>query len=89
MRYKCVAMGRNCLVEVEMVGDRIRVMIYTDDQQRDILHSHPIHLEARGTPFDIKEMSERAARTAIAHFEGLGKEGSHPKSFTGTLTPAD
>ena len=87
MRYKCVAMGRNCLVEVEMLGDRISVMIYTDDQQREILDSHPMHLDARGAPFDIQKMSESAARTAIAHFEGLGKPGSHPKSFIGTLTP--
>lgn len=87
MQYKCEAMGKKCLVEVEVHGDRINVMIYTDDQQRTILDSHPIHLDARGVPFDIQEMSERAARMAIAHFEGLGKKGSHPKSFSGTLTP--
>lgn len=87
MQYKCEAMGRQCLVEVEVRGDRINVMIYTDDQQRTILDSHPIHLDTGGASFDIQEMSERAARTAIAHFEGLGKLGSHPKSFSGTLIP--
>ena len=85
MRYKCVAMGQNCLINVEVRGDIAEVKIYSDDQRLQILDAHNIAVGATRESVSIAAISENAARIAIAKFEGLGKDGSHPKTFSGAL----
>lgn len=89
MQYKCEAMGRQCLVDVEMGREKIEVKIYGDGPTITILHAYNIALDTSWAIPNIEQISERAARAAIADFEGLSKPGlgSYPKMFSGALIP--
>jgi len=90
MRYSCIARGEQCLVEVELSSDCIRVMIYSVEPEKAILYPYNATIDALLVLPDPDVFAEYVARDAIAAYEEEDEAtdhfGKHREGFSGELT---
>ena len=69
MRYRCNARGQECLVEVELSSDRIRVMIYSAGGEKIPLYPYNATIDTTRACPDPEAFAEQVAREALAEYE--------------------
>lgn len=90
MRYSCSARGEQCLVEVELTNDRVRVMIYSAGTAKELRHPYNASIDTSRACPDPDVFAEQVAREALAEYEAGGDPDEPsfepPDEFAGVLT---